>query len=282
MLSKLPENIMKNLFNLLFLTSLLSIGAFAQTSMTGIPDSVQNVSLSYSTGNYSITNPLNHDGSTFTNPPTSLNCISNCVSDYLYFYDLDLNIPATATITGVEVIHNRGGCNSGSWVIDSLHLVHNGVVISSSKRDSASTNTIDTLGTNNDLWSAILTPSIINSNGFGLFINTTGNGICTFGQLDVRVKVYYNEGVGVNEAVNDLVIIAFPNPISEFLSIHLGTTCTKVVVSVKDNSGKEILREQVQNVSLFNMSLRSISNGMYFLHVVADGKETVLKIVKED
>src|SRR4051794_8664571 len=117
---------------LLLISLVVSVSAFAQNSVTGIPDSVQNVSYPGSTVQYTISNPLTHNGSSFTNAPI-MGCFT-CIADYLYFYDLDLNVPLTATITGVEVIHTRAGCNFGAWVIDTLQLGYNGNIISSAKR----------------------------------------------------------------------------------------------------------------------------------------------------
>src|SRR5205809_191064 len=155
---------MKILFSLI-LTSCVTV-ALSQNVITGIPDSVQNVSYPGSTGQYTISNPLVHNGSSFTNPPINMNCIMNCTADYLYFYDLGLNVPSGSTIVGIEVIHGRGGCNGGSWDIDTIHLAYNGAIISSAKRDSASGSATDTLGSLSDNWSAILTSSIVNDNSF--------------------------------------------------------------------------------------------------------------------
>src|SRR5579863_4169025 len=152
---------MKKIFLLISLA--FSVNAFGQTSMTGIPDSAQNITHTGSTGQYSITNPLGYNGTFFTNSPTTANCTNNCKSDYLYFYDLGLTLPGNSTIKGIQVIQTHGGCNSGSYVIDTLRLASNGSVISIAKRDSAPGGTVtDTLGSSSDNWSAVLTPALIN------------------------------------------------------------------------------------------------------------------------
>jgi hypothetical protein len=195
---------------LFLLTTLTTSKALTQGVAQGIPDSVANVPFPGSTGAYNITNPLTHNGTSFTNPPVNSTCFNNCKSDYLYFYDLGFQIPATAQILGVEVIHTRGGCNSGSWVIDTLHLAYNGAAQGLSFRDSASTNETDTLGSTYDTWGLALTPAIVNSNSFGVMINTTGTGICTFGQFDVRINVYYCDfGVPTQGIPDSVANVAF-------------------------------------------------------------------------
>ena len=101
---------------LLLLSLVCSISTFAQTSMTGTPDSAKNITHSNSTGQYSITNPLGYNGTFFNNSPTTANCTNNCKSDYLYLYDLGLHIPSNAIITGVQVTQTQGGCNLGSYI----------------------------------------------------------------------------------------------------------------------------------------------------------------------
>jgi hypothetical protein len=132
----------------------LSLSAFSQTSSIGIPDSATNISVPNGLVSYVITNPLGYNGSGFANSPVAVLINPNDVSNQLYFYDLDLNIPVGATITGVEVTHKHGGCNSGSYTIDSLYLAYNGNIISSAKRDSASAFTTNISGSSSDLWSA--------------------------------------------------------------------------------------------------------------------------------
>ena len=74
--------------------------SYAQEVETGIPDSVKNVSLPGASGSYTISNPLVHDGVGFINPPISSTCNIDCRSNYLYFYDCDINVPLFASRAG--------------------------------------------------------------------------------------------------------------------------------------------------------------------------------------
>jgi hypothetical protein len=177
---------------LLFYFLIQSVIVSAQSFSLGTPDSVKSLPYPNSTGNYTISNPLIHNGTSFTNPPIAGFCFNNCKSDKIYFYDLGFQIPTSVTITGIEVIHTHGGCNSGSFMIDTLQLAYNGNPIGTIKRDSSSATAYDTLGSSSDLWGSVLTPTMINSNQFGVMINSTGTGICTYGQFNVQIRVYYS------------------------------------------------------------------------------------------
>ena len=248
------------------------------SELTGIPDSVKNVSHAGSTGQYSITNPLVYNGSQFTNLPTTMYCVSNCISDYLYFYDLDLNIPTNATITGIEITHGRGGCNSGSYVIDTLHLAYNGAIIGLPKRDSTSVGT-DILGSSSDNWSAILTPTIVNDNSFGLFINSSGHGICTFAQFNIQIKVYYcsttTNILSHNETSSKITI--YPNPITDFINLEVNSKNIGSTYSIYDYTGKIIATNIISELST-QIPAQSIKPGLYVIKI-SNSSESI-KLIK--
>lgn len=268
---------------LLTLCTIAYMQSYTQMSVIGIPDSVANVSHPSSNGAYTITNsnPLNHNGTAFTNPPITVNCINNCKSDYLYFYDLDLNIPSNFIITGVEVIHGRGACNQGSWIIDSIHLAYNGAIIGTAKRDSASTSEKDTLGGSNDVWNAILTPGIVNSNSFGLFINSTGTGICTFMQSDIRVKVYYNYPL---HSKNNSVQLNSPIVWYSKGNIYTENSKNKEKTHLRlyDITGKLLMERALVPGENETISLKSFfTEGIYIVSVVSDTFTHSQKIIIE-
>ena len=251
------------------------------SSMGNIPDSVKNVSYPGSTGSYNITNPLTHDGTQFTNPPISASCVFNCKSDYLSFYDLGISIPPTATISGIEVIHTRGGCNSGSSVIDTLHLAYNNAVIGTAKRDSTGNTKSDTLGSSNDMWGATLTPAIVNSNGFGVMINGTGNGICTFGVFDVRVNVYYCIGTtGIMEQNLQPSITLFPNPANEYVQLTIENYSSGSVYSIMDITGKLVQTGELKN-NHTKISTLNLEKGIYLFQVKSNTGNKMIKFIKE-
>lgn len=176
------------------------------------PDSARNIPRPGSSGAYGITNPLNHNGTQFGNTPITMSCIMNCTADDIYFYDLGMNIPSTVSITGIELIHSRGACNSGSFMVDTLFLAYNGVPIGTFKRDTSSMSETDTLGGNADLWGAVLTPAILNDPSFGIIVRSTGSGICTYAQWNLQMRVHFNcvAGQDTGRIPDSVALVARP------------------------------------------------------------------------
>lgn len=190
----------------------LPFGIFSQSFSLHAPDSAKNIARPGSSGSFAITNPLNHNGTQFGNTPITISCIMNCTADDIYFYDFGMNIPTGVTITGLELIHSRGACNSGSYMIDTLFLAHNNAPIGTPKRDTASISEIDTLGSSTDLWGSVLTPAMLNDPSFGVIIRSTGTGICTYAHWNVQLRVYYNciAGQDTGRIPDSVSIVARP------------------------------------------------------------------------
>lgn len=254
---------------LLLVFTFFSPQLFAQV-VSGIPDSATNINFPGSTGQYTVTNPLLVSGSTFSNPPIAMACFSNCKSDYLYFHDFDFNVPLTANILGIEVIHNRGGCNAGSYVIDTLYLANQGGIISNVKRDSTASG-IDTLGSSTDTWGAGLTPGMINTSDFGIYLQTTGTGICTFGQFMIEMKVHYSIGSSLPDIhqMNQNEIKVFAKNESEEIQIHKGNlgVCK---FTIFDMQGRRVYTGELAN-SVITVFPFKASKGIYILRT--HGKE---------
>ncbi len=228
---------MKQLLILLaFLT--LPVCLISQTFSLHAPDSAKNISRPGSTGSFTISNPLNHNGTQFGNTPITMSCIMNCRADDLYFYDFGMNIPTGVSITGVELIHSRGACNSGSFMVDTLFLAHNNTNIGTFKRDTASMSEIDTLGSSTDLWGTVLTPALLNDPSFGVIIRSTGTGICTYAHWNVQLRVYYNciAGQDTGRIPDSVSIVARPGSTGSYSItnplIHNGSQFTNGPITV--------------------------------------------------
>ena len=242
----------------------------------GIPDSATNISVPNGLVSYVITNPLGHTSSGFVNYPVAVLINPNTVSNQLYFYDLDLNIPAGASITGIEVTHKQGGCNAGSYTIDSLYLAYNGNIISSAKRDSASALTTSVLGSSSDLWSASLTPAIVNDNSFGIILQSYTTGICTFAQADLQVNVFYCTSVAsANTISKTSQINIFPNPTTSELRVETSESKLGELYHIYDYRGNLYNSELIKNEN-FVIDVSQLPVGLYFLRI----EEKSLKFVK--
>lgn len=206
-----------------------------------IPDSVALVARAGSTGAYSIQNPLAHNGNQFTNAPVTISCAINCKADHLYFQDLDFAIPANAQITGIQVRKSSGACNAGSVMIDTLQLAHNGTVLGSVKWDSSGVFYTATFGNANDTWGALLTPAMVNSPTFGVWVTSTSTGICTYIQSDLRMDVFYcipSTPSSSEQLSTQSVLEVFPNPAQKRVTVLNGPE--PQAYSIWDVNGKMV------------------------------------------
>ena len=285
-----PSIVNDNSFGIILQSHTTGICTFAQADLqievfysdcspinyVGIPDSATNIPVPNGLVSYVITNPLGYTGSGFANSPIAVLINPNDVSNQLYFYDLDLNIPVGATITGVEVTHKHGGCNAGSYTIDSLYLAYNGNIISSAKRDSASAFATNISGNSSDLWSASLTPAIVNDNSFGIILQSHTTGICTFSQADLQVNVFYCTTVAsVNSITKQSQINIFPNPTNSELRVESSQLKVGGLYQIFDYTGKLYNSGQVVSDN-FIIDVSQLPTGLYVIRI----EETNLKFIK--
>jgi hypothetical protein len=109
---------------------------------------------------------------------------SSRISRPLTLINFGFNIPIDATILSVMAYIYRDCVNiPGVYVYDEkISLVHNDVAIGENKKKEDAwiydTSTAQTYGAVKDLWQATLTPEIVNSESFGIWIqvNITNNG----------------------------------------------------------------------------------------------------------
>lgn len=98
-------------------------------------------------------------------------------SDYLVSSTYGFSIPAAATITGVtvKVEASETGTGTSNYVIQ-LSSNTTPTLIGSSKNSATvngTTDAVQTFGSATDLWGATLTPSTVNSSGFGATLWST-------------------------------------------------------------------------------------------------------------
>lgn len=183
----------------------------AQSTGWNNPDSAKNITKPGVPWN--ITNPIGANHDTMLHMPLSVAFSDS--SDYLYMYDLGFNVPANATIEGVEMILSRGACNAGSYFLDTVSLADSGMAMGNYITDSAGPSAeTDTLGGQVNLWGATLSPAVINSNSFGVFYSMRSVGICTFAVFDCKLKVYYSLPTGLRAVSNSEPVLVYPNPAS--------------------------------------------------------------------
>lgn len=183
-------------------------------------------------------------------------------------------------IDGIEVIHTRGGCNSGSFVIDTLSIAYGGVPIGTVKRDSASQGVTDTLGYQNDDWGngGTITGAMASDPSFGVMIRSTGTGICTFGQFDVRINLYYcgENLVSVQPSRPQHDLVLFPNPASD--RVFLQTEQELGMVKVYSSMGQSL----DLSIEEDHFDIGTLPRGTYFVVVaLSDGQRITQKFIKQ-
>lgn len=100
------------------------------------------------------------------------------------------------------------------------------------------------------------------------------------GKSGVKTKTLNVTTLGINE-LNVMEIKAFPNPTSDNLSLTFDKNYNNLSVSFFDITGKSILKRTAKNITSININLTNLSNGIYFMKVIADGKSYTSKISKK-
>ena len=128
---------------------------------------------------------------TFDSPDRSFRLIA---------HNFTFGIPAGATIDGVEVEVERR-CFAGSAIDSTIRLRStSGTLMGENKGDGTAwpgTATIRTYGGPTDKWGATLTPAVVNSSAFGVFVSCQATAADTDVGVDfVRMTIYYTESGG--------------------------------------------------------------------------------------
>jgi hypothetical protein len=141
-------------------------------------------------------------GATAWTSPTNITANDNNVascnaaasSQYLVASNFSFTVPATATIKGITVKIGAAESSAGSETLNAQLQNESGTLFGSSKTVSLSGTgeTVYTYGSASDLWSATLTPTIVNDVDFGVrFWYTTAHNVT----VDyVTVSVEYSVG----------------------------------------------------------------------------------------
>jgi hypothetical protein len=268
---------MKKLY--LSLLAILSAAFASAQSTAWMPaDSALNITKPFSGPGDSTWNvgmmPLIHNGTAYGAGSTLTGGGTNILMDHAYYYTFNLNVPTTATITGVEVIVSRFGVHCPGSTQDTIYLGYNGASIGT-YHTSAMTNaySTDTLGSPTDLWGATLTPALVNSYMFAIFFDTRVVGACsTIALQDLRVKVHYQTSTGISEVATTKALSVYPNPASS--EITLASPASNYTIT--DNLGRTVLSGTKPNYYT-QLNISTFAPGLYFLR---SGNE-VVKFIKQ-
>jgi len=94
---------------------------------------------------------------------------------------------------------------------------------------------------------------------------------------NIWIADYWSSGVDEN-GLN--ITSAYPNPTSGELNINLENSYGQIDIKVLDMAGKQVISEAITNQSELKLDLNNLTQGIYFVKVSADGKSSVIKVVK--
>src|SRR6185503_10574817 len=130
---------------------------------------------------------------------SNLNNSSNSYTDYLHVNKFQLDVPADAIITGIQINIERSDPNHNTADY-SIRILKYDMVTGDEKSIGDAydvTDTYQTFGNAGDLWGEVWTPDMINDNGFGIAIaaqRIDGNNGQTDGRIDdINVIIYYDQ-----------------------------------------------------------------------------------------
>ncbi len=106
---------------------------------------------------------------------------------------------------------------------------------------------------------------------FGVVVTQNG---CT----DTSNCIAITTGIENNEFSQS--IHAYPNPLINFLNVDLNKNYADVTVRITDIAGKEMLRSNFENVNTIKTDVSALAKGVYFVHLTADNKSAVIKLMK--
>lgn len=85
--------------------------------------------------------------------------------------------------------------------------------------------------------------------------------------------------MAVNQPANDSEIRIVPNPVGDFLTIHLDQAPASGSLLISDLNGRELLAKQIVE-SRTEVDMRDFPNGMYIVRLIQDDNLEIKKIVK--
>lgn len=147
-------------------------------------------------GNTAWTNPTNVQGDTTGTFASAAPASNGHITQQLRATNFGFDVPTEATIDGVVVEYERDGSNNNRFADHTVQLLAGGSLVGENRNPGQSWNNkvFQTVGAEDDLWGATLTPSIINAATFGVAIKgtRTASQTVTARLYRVQITVYYH------------------------------------------------------------------------------------------
>lgn len=85
---------------------------------------------------------------------------------------------------------------------------------------------------------------------------------------------------GINE-INDAAVTNYPNPTKDVIHVKMDASLVdNATINLYDAIGKLVISERVNNTTT-TLNLKDFATGMYTIRVVAEGKQSIIKVIKQ-
>lgn len=115
-----------------------------------------------------------------------------------------------------------------------------------------------------------------------------GNDLTCFEQNDSVIwshpdysDCYINIVLTINKPTINNDLFYYPNPTKGLITIDVGNTYKKINIKINNAIGDEVLNENIRSTNTILLNIKRLEKGIYFIHILADNENAVLKIVKE-
>ncbi|MBA3664641.1 MAG: T9SS type A sorting domain-containing protein [Bacteroidetes bacterium] len=267
---------MKKLFLAALTVLAFNFNAQVAMSYSATPDSANQSPRAGATGTFQII----YSGGVYTNNSNYSICCMNSRSTAFELYRYNMNIPSTASITGVTASYYITGGNGGptNYKIDSICLINNFIKVGNYKRDSVSgAGGTFTNGGTSDAWGAALTPAMVNSPHFGFRITLDTYGINTTIVSTFKLTIHYTLPSGIKNNSEVARPVVFCNDRKLFIKQENKQAGKVLITSLAGQMVNEFLIKDENE----KMDLSALSPGIYIYHYSSDASRFTGKFIVE-
>jgi hypothetical protein len=114
-------------------------------------------------------------------------------------------------------------------------------------------------------------------------LKVTGINVETANDFQFNYK-YTDQTLGINKSNTLSIISIYPNPANEEIHIKLDGLYRNITLFMKDIMGNEVLNRKFRDKKSIdlNSGIARLSEGIYFITIMADNKKAVFKILKNN
>ena len=99
-------------------------------------------------------------------------------------------------------------------------------------------------------------------------------------QVDLDGTFTYSSIESVSLVSTEELIAVFPNPVVDKVQIQLKQNYQDIAIQLMNTKGQVLKAVQLKNQSYFELEMKDLSSGVYFIKLDLDGEERVVRVVK--